>query len=101
MTMELALAEFHCGLNEGGPVSRATWSPPPVHTKNAPQKAGHDDGGDCKRAMRCRDCYRDTVCTTLETGRVLAVGSFASLAKASSYSGSVCSFVFAVICTTL
>ena len=46
--------------------------------------------------------YRDiTVCTTLVIGFVVVVGSFISLAKASSYSGSVWKVLFALICTTL
>ena len=45
--------------------------------------------------------YCETVCTTLPTARALATGSFISLARASSYSGRVCSCALAFICTTL
>ncbi len=45
--------------------------------------------------------YCDTVCTTLEIGRALVVGTFSSLSSASSYSGSVWNDVLALICTTL
>ena len=51
----------------------------------------------------CGPSYFETVCTTLETGRVLAFApvSFISFASASSYSGNVASCVLALICTTL
>src|SRR6202012_1347448 len=49
--------------------------------------------------------YCETVCTTLDTGRVETTGIFMSFAmsfpKASSYSGSVENVVLAFICTTL
>src|SRR4051794_34438851 len=46
-------------------------------------------------------CYSEIVCTTLETGRELMVGSLASLSSSSSYCGSVCTGALAFICTTL
>ena len=44
-----------------------------------------ESGAGFFRIMR----YFETVCTTLETGRLATVGSFKSLATASSYSGKV------------
>jgi hypothetical protein len=58
-------------------------------------------GYDAYNAPTCATIYCETVCTTLETGRVLATGTFRVLISASSYSGNVCSDVFALICTTL
>ena len=57
----------------------------------------HDEGRESASS------YRETVCTTLETGRAAAevFGSFNSFASASSYSGSDASVVLALICTTL
>ena len=45
--------------------------------------------------------YSEIVCTTLETGRELTVGSLASFKTSSSYCGRVCTGAFAFICTTL
>ena len=45
--------------------------------------------------------YSEMVCTTLETGRELTVGSFTSFTSSSSYCGRVSTGAFAFICTTL
>ena len=45
--------------------------------------------------------YSEIVCTTLETGRELTVGSFRSLTTSSSYWAMVCTGVFDFMATTL
>src|SRR4051794_29362759 len=45
--------------------------------------------------------YSEMVCTTLDTGREVTVGSLASFISTSSYCGSVCTGAFGFICTTL
>ena len=45
--------------------------------------------------------YSEIVCTTLETGRELTVGSLASFSRSSSYCGMVCTGALARIATTL
>src|SRR5260221_5696828 len=45
--------------------------------------------------------YSEIVCTTLETGRELTVGSLASFTTSSSYCGRVCTGALAFIATTL
>ena len=45
--------------------------------------------------------YSEIVCTTLETGRELTVGSLASLRISSSYCAMVCTGALAFIWTTL
>ncbi len=47
------------------------------------------------------ECYSEIVCTTLETGRELTVGSLASFRTSSSYCGSVCTGALGIILTTL
>src|SRR5712672_1198576 len=54
-----------------------------------------------RRHDRAWPLYSEIVCTTLETGRELTVGSLASFSSSSSYCGSVCTGVLAFICTTL
>jgi len=66
---------------------------------------GHDDiTVEMKRRhrnSRAGPAYSEIVCTTLETGRELTVGSFTSFMSSSSYCGSVWIGAFAFICTTL
>ena len=45
--------------------------------------------------------YSEIVCTTLETGRALTVGSLTSFWSSSSYDAMVCTGALAFICTTL
>ena len=47
------------------------------------------------------ECYSEIVCTTLETGRELTVGSLTSFRSSSSYCGRVCTGAFGIILTTL
>ncbi len=57
-----------------------------------------------RRAIDTSDliqAYCETVCTTLETGRALWVGTFSSFSSASSYSGTDWKVVLALICTIL
>jgi hypothetical protein len=73
---------------------------------DARDKPGHDDRVSGRSYLFVSTNHFDiTVCTTLEIGLVLVVGILVSLAmslaKASSYSGSVWKVVFALICTIL
>ena len=61
---------------------------------------GHDDVAVDAMSGHPRR-YSEIVCTTLETGREVTVGNFASFISASSYCGSVCTGAFGFICTTL
>jgi len=56
-----------------------------------------------RRRGRCHTplAYSEIVCTTLETGRELTVGSLASFKTSSSYRAMVSTGAFAFICTTL
>src|SRR5437899_2978619 len=63
---------------------------------------GYDDIAiDAQIRHRARTIYSEIVCTTLETGRELTVGSLASLTIWSSYCASVCTGSLALIATTL
>src|SRR3954447_14748555 len=65
---------------------------------------GHDDvavDAVCGHGCASLGRYSEIVCTTLETGRELMVGSLASFSSSSSYCGSVCTGALAFICTTL
>src|SRR6267154_1615610 len=64
---------------------------------------GHDDvtfDAQCRHGFLAAD-YSEIVCTTLETGRELTVGSLASLMTSSSYLAMVCTGDLAFIATTL
>ena len=78
------------------------YCPVPAQARTAKQSSTAPMVLDCFLFAKDVD-YFETVCTTLDTGRVLALapGSFRSFASASSYSGSVASCVLALICTTL
>ena len=56
---------------------------------------------DAQRHLCVAPRYSEIVCTTLETGRELTVGSFRSLTMSSSYWASVCTGALARIATTL
>jgi hypothetical protein len=72
----------------------------PVATSfETPLRGSQDEG--LISSLRFYSTYFETVCTTLEIGRVAStLGTFNSFASASSYSGSDCSVVLALICTT-
>src|ERR1700722_4110645 len=56
-----------------------------------PSVGGYDDIGfdaECRHSL-LRDNYSEIVCTTLDTGRELTVGSLASFSTSSSYCGRV------------
>src|ERR1700730_10391422 len=62
----------------------------------------HDDIAlDAQIRHRCEAGYSEIVCTTLETGRELTVGSLASLITSSSYCGRVSTGALDRIATTL
>ncbi len=62
----------------------------------------HDDiAVDAQIRHLARRIYSEIVCTTLETGRELTVGSLTSLRISSSYCAMVCTGALAIILTTL
>lgn len=65
------------------------WHPPPCHGAEAEREAAERDNQACPATATSGragyGCYLETVCTTLVTGRVLALaGIFSSFASASS-----------------
>ena len=65
---------------------------------------GHDDiavNVERRHGVFALLAYSEIVCTTLETGRELTVGSLASFKTSSSYRAMVSTGSFAFICTTL
>src|SRR3982074_1701235 len=73
------------------------------HARSVCQHAvgrGDDIAFETQARHGARRVYSEIVCTTLETGRALTVGSLASLRTSLSYAAMVCTGALGIIFTT-